>query len=136
VTDGQTDRHRVSAALMHSIARQIQKGVFFVNITRDAMHNRGLYRHAVSVCLSVRPSGCLSRSWQVKYRRSSAYIPTTTFLPTHRLMYTRTSANSCSGSFVRRISTDDSIRNEPVRRNSNSLREVMNTEFGKRRTHV
>jgi len=27
-------------------------------LPRDAMHKRGLCRHAVSVCLSVRPSVC------------------------------------------------------------------------------
>ena len=31
---------------------------------RDAMHKRGLCRHAVSVCVSV----CLSRSWIVSKR--------------------------------------------------------------------
>ena len=31
-------------------------------LPRDAMHKRGLCRHAVSVCLSVCVSVCLSRS--------------------------------------------------------------------------
>jgi len=33
-------------------------------LQRDAMHKRGLYRHAVSVCVSV----CLSRSWIMSKR--------------------------------------------------------------------
>jgi len=37
---------------------------FVVLLPRDAMHKRGLCRHAVS----VRPSVCLSRSWIVSKR--------------------------------------------------------------------
>jgi len=37
-------------------------------LPRDAMHKRGLCRYAVSVCLSVRLSVCLSRSWIMSKR--------------------------------------------------------------------
>ena len=39
-----------------------------VNLPRDAMHKRGLCRHAVSVRPSVRLSVCLSRSWIMSKR--------------------------------------------------------------------
>ena len=37
-------------------------------LPRDAMHKRGLCRHAVHVCLSVSLSVCLSRSWFMSKR--------------------------------------------------------------------
>ena len=62
--------------------------VFF---TRDAMHKRGYCRHAVSVCLSVRPSVrpfvCLSRSWIMSKRINiqGGDIPTGTPLTGRRM---------------------------------------------------
>jgi len=87
VTDKRTDGHRMTAtaALMHSIARQKRQSEICIFseyrsnfclrlsfrlrfLPRDAMHKRGLCRHAVfvrpSVCLSV----CLSRSWIMSKR--------------------------------------------------------------------
>jgi len=43
-------------------------------LSRDAMHKRGLCRRAVSVCLSVRPSGCLSRSCILSKRVNIGYL--------------------------------------------------------------
>jgi len=37
-------------------------------LPRDAMHKRGLCRHAVSVCLCVSVSVCPSRSWIISKR--------------------------------------------------------------------
>ena len=39
-------------------------GALMYILPRDAMHKRGICRHAVSVCLSV----CLSRSWIMSKR--------------------------------------------------------------------
>ena len=47
------------------ISLNVKKLLF---LPRYAMHKRGLCRHAVSICLSIRLSVCLTRSWIMSKR--------------------------------------------------------------------
>ena len=59
------DAVAASVASTHVSSRLIRWTTF---LPRDAMHKRGLCRHAVSVCLSLSLCVCLSRSWIMSKR--------------------------------------------------------------------
>ena len=51
------ERHLYMTRIADAIAN-VSRAIFRRFLPRDAMHKRGLCRHAVSVCLSARPSVC------------------------------------------------------------------------------
>ena len=66
-----------------------ENGSFMRNLTswlmrflpRDAMHKRGICRHPVSVCTSVRPSVRPTHSWVAPKRKNRCFhVPQPTFL--------------------------------------------------------